>query len=61
MFKSLGKVVVVSLVIIGAINFHALNKPAFSSISKTVTTKSLGKIPGEVIGTITSHQWRVTR
>ena len=61
MFKSIVKVIVIALVVIGGLNFHAMNKAAFKAITTTVTTKSLGEIPGGVIGTITSHQWKFVR
>jgi hypothetical protein len=61
MVKTFCKVVVVALVVVGALNFHALNKPAFKDITTTVTTKSLGEIPGKVLTTVTHHNWKFVK
>jgi hypothetical protein len=61
MLKKIGTFVVVALVVIGALNFHSLNASAFKSIKTTVTTKSLGEIPGEVLTTVTHHQWKFVK
>ena len=61
MIKKISKLVVVGLVIVGALNFHSLNKSAFKAITNTITTKPLAKIPGEVATTIVSYPWEFTR
>ena len=61
MFKTAIKVVVVGLVVIGSLNFHALNKSAFKAITTTITTKPLGVIPGEVATVLISYPWEFTR
>lgn len=58
MFKTFGKVVVIALVVVGALNFHSLNKSAFKDITVTVKTKPAGEIPGKVLATVTSHHWK---
>lgn len=58
MFKTISKVTVVVLVLVGALNFHALNKSAFRDITTTVTTKAIGEIPGGVITTVMHHNWK---
>jgi hypothetical protein len=61
MFKKIGTFIVVVLVVVGALNFHALNAPAFKSITETMTTEAIGDIPGKVFSTVTSYQWKFVR
>lgn len=61
MFKKIGSIIVVCMVIVGALNVHALNKPVFKSITKAVTTETIGDIPGKVFTTVTNHHWKFIR
>jgi hypothetical protein len=61
MFKSICTAVVVVFVLIGALNFHALNRSTFKSLKVTVTTKPIGEIPGDVLSTVTSHRWKFVK
>lgn len=58
MFKTVGKVVVIALVVVGALNFHSLNKSAFKAMTETVTKEPASEIPGKVLATVTSHHWK---
>ena len=58
MFKTVGKVVVVCLVVVGALNFYSLNKPAFKGITTTITKEPASEIPGKVLTTVTHHNWK---
>jgi hypothetical protein len=61
MIKTIGKVIVFCLIVIGVLNFHSLNAKAFKAMSMTITTKPLGKIPGEIATTVTSYPWEFVR
>lgn len=61
MVKTISKVVVVCLIVLGVLNFHSLNAKAFKAMSTTITTKPIGKIPGELAETIVSYPWEFVR
>lgn len=58
MFKKLGSLVVLCLIVIGTINFVSLNKPFFSSVGDVVSKKPAAEIPSGIIHEVFNHQWK---
>lgn len=61
MLKKLGSLIVISLIIIGALNVVSINKKVFKGIVTTIAKKPLGDIPGGIASNVVDHKWKFVR
>jgi hypothetical protein len=59
MLKTIGRVIILCFILLGALNFYVLNDAAFKTYIKIITTEPVKNIPGGIFHCSVDHHWKI--